>query len=192
MSLSFFLLLIFSYAVGGIPFGLLFGRLFADIDIRSHGSGNIGATNVNRVLGRKLGAATLLADVLKGLFLVLLARILFGDPILEAWVAFAAVIGHCFPVYLRFQGGKGVATAFGGLLAVAPWAAFIGLAVWVTVVKISRISAVGALSAAVIIPPAIWITTADFYLTIIFAVMMFLVVLRHRDNIKRLRAGTDK
>src|SRR4051812_3810986 len=110
----FWLLIFFAYCLGGVPFGLLLGRIFADVDVREMGSGNIGATNVNRVLGRKLGAATLLCDVLKGVFCVLLGRfLLYNDTVDAAWIGFAAFMGHCFPIYLKFQGGKGVATMYG-------------------------------------------------------------------------------
>src|SRR5690348_12363657 len=98
--MTFALMLVFAYCVGAIPFGLLLGRLFADVDVRTLGSGNIGATNVNRVLGRKLGAATLFCDIIKGIIPVLLARWLLPGQIVEhAWVGFAAFLGHCYPIY---------------------------------------------------------------------------------------------
>ncbi|MBN8554798.1 MAG: glycerol-3-phosphate 1-O-acyltransferase PlsY [Deltaproteobacteria bacterium] len=189
----FYLLLFFAYMFGAIPFGLLFGRLFADIDVRQFGSGNIGATNVNRVLGRKLGAATLLCDVLKGLISVLLAKILLGndDPVAIAWVGMAAFLGHCYPIYLKFDGGKGVATTFGVLAVLSFKACLVGLAAWLIAVKITRISAMGALTASVIIPFAVFYFERSLGVTFIVFAMMLILVFRHRENIRKMRAKTE-
>jgi glycerol-3-phosphate acyltransferase PlsY len=187
--MTFYLLLFFAYMLGSIPFGLLFGRLFADIDVRQFGSGNIGATNVNRILGRKLGAATLLCDVLKGLFAVLIARVLLGNDLFSlAWVGMAAFLGHCFPIYLGFKGGKGVATAFGVLAVISFKACLVGLATWLLVVKISKISAMGALTAAIVIPFAIFYFEKNWGVTLIVFAMMGILVIRHRENIQNMRS----
>jgi glycerol-3-phosphate acyltransferase PlsY len=191
-SVTFYALLFFSYAIGAIPFGLLLGRLFSDVDIRSMGSGNIGATNVNRVLGRKLGAATLLCDILKGLLCVVLAKILLpGEELFQTWVGFAAFIGHCFPVYLKFKGGKGVATAFGVLVPLSPATAIAGLATWLVVAKISKTSSLGALVSSVLIPFYNFYFQSKFWMTMIVALMMAIVIIRHKENIQRLRAGAE-
>lgn len=189
--MTFILLMFFAYAVGGIPFGLLLGRLFADVDVRDFGSKNIGATNVNRVLGRKLGAATLLCDISKGLFCVILAHFLLADRMEVAWVGFAAFIGHCYPMYLQFKGGKGVATAVGVIAFMAPVAAIVGLLVWILVVKISKISAMGALVASVTIPVTTYFTLRSPSITFIFTLMMLIVILRHKENIQRMYKGTE-
>ncbi len=188
----FWLLAIFAYFLGAVPFGLLLGRMFADVDVRELGSGNIGATNVNRVLGKKLGAATLLCDVLKGTVSVALAKVLLPDqPIEAAWIGFAAFLGHCFPIYLRFNGGKGVATMFGILLPVSWIAALVSLAVWIAVVKITRVSALGAVSAAMIIPVCIAYFEQSLAIAGIFAMVMIIVLVRHRENLKRIREGNE-
>lgn len=187
----FALLLFLAYMLGAIPFGLLLGRAFAEVDIREFGSGNIGATNVNRVLGRKLGAATLLCDFLKGILPALVARILLEDIYLATWVGFAAVIGHCFPIYLQFKGGKGVATAFGALAAIVPVSAGVALISWLLAVRISSISAVGALVACGVLPIVTFILSRDFYLSLMVAAMSLLIVVRHRENIRQLTKGTS-
>lgn len=190
--MTFFFLISFAYLLGAVPFGLLFGRLFADVDVREFGSGNIGATNVNRVLGRKLGAATLLADVLKGIFPVLLAKLLDQDELSQLWIGVAAFVGHVFPIYLRFHGGKGVATAFGVILMTATWSGLVGLAVWLLVVRISKVSALGALVASVTIPIAAYFFESDWRRSLILLGMMALVVYRHKENIERLRKGAER
>jgi glycerol-3-phosphate acyltransferase PlsY len=190
--MTFYALLIFSYAVGGIPFGLLLGRLFADIDVRAFGSGNIGATNVNRVLGRKLGAATLLCDVLKGLLCVSLAKILLpGETVQHAWVGFGAFIGHCFPIYLKFHGGKGVATALGVLLPLSLATALAGVFSWLVVARVSRISSLAALVSALLIPFFCFYFEKQWAVPAIVSLMMGIVILRHKENIQRLKAGKE-
>ena len=191
--MTFALLLVFAYCVGAIPFGLLLGRLFADVDVRAHGSGNIGATNVNRVLGRKLGAATLGCDLLKGVLVVFLAKWLLPDEIVShSWVALAAFVGHCFPIYLNFNGGKGVATTFGVLLPISAKTAVIAFLVWLFAARVSRISSLGALSAAAVIPFLILYFTRDVQVFFIFVMMMVVLVYRHKENIRRLKSGVEK
>ncbi|MGA0163150.1 MAG: glycerol-3-phosphate 1-O-acyltransferase PlsY [Bdellovibrionota bacterium] len=192
MSLSFFLLLMFAYLLGGVPFGLLWGRIFADIDVRDFGSGNIGATNVNRILGRKLGAATLLSDVLKSVLCVFLAKT-FGMSIFEmALVGLAAVVGHCYPIYLRFRGGKGVATALGACLLITPIAAFVAVATWLFVFRMSRISALSALIAALILLLAALVETHwSISVGSVYLIMVIIILIRHKDNIQRMRKGVE-
>jgi glycerol-3-phosphate acyltransferase PlsY len=189
-SATFIMLVIFAYFLGGIPFGLLYGRLFADVDIRSMGSGNIGATNVNRILGRKLGAATLLSDILKAVFATLLAYLLLADPVEIAFVGLMTVVGHCFPIYLRFQGGKGVATALGVLAVVAPLTALATLGLWLLTFRISKISALGALVSASFVPFLVYIEK-DFQRSLVFAAMVILIIFRHKENIERIRKGKE-
>lgn len=189
-SIAFVALVIFAYFLGGIPFGLLYGRLFADIDIRSMGSGNIGATNVNRVLGRKLGAATLLSDVLKAVAATLLAAFLLKNPTQVAFVGFMTVVGHCFPIYLKFQGGKGVATAFGMALVVAPLTALVSLMIWLLTFRLTKISSLGALVSAAFMPFFVYVER-DLERALVFCLMLVLIVIRHRENIDRLRKGKE-
>jgi len=189
-SATFVMLILFAYFLGGLPFGLLYGRLFADIDIRSMGSGNIGATNVNRVLGRKLGAATLLSDILKAVFASLLAWVLLSNPLEIAFVGCMTVIGHCFPIYLRFKGGKGVATAFGVLIVVAPVSALISMGIWLITFRVSKISSLGAMLAAASIPFTTYVEK-DFAHAVLFFLLVLVVLFRHRENIDRLRKGKE-
>lgn len=191
------LLLLLAYLLGSIPFGLVLTRLFATVDIRRHGSGNIGATNVARVAGYGLGAGTLIADVLKGLLPVLLATaahpgVATGSDILPAAVALAAIVGHMFPAYSRFAGGgKGVATTAGAFSGLSLWAVLIALVVFGLVLgRVRRVSA-ASLAAAISLPPALWLTTGSIAFLIVGICAAALVALRHRDNIARLMAGTE-
>jgi len=176
-----------SYLLGAIPFGLILTRLTGAGDLRAIGSGNIGATNVLRTGRKGLAAATLLFDLAKGAAAVLIARQLGGEA---AFGGAAAVIGHCFPVWLRFRGGKGVATLMGVSLALA-WP--IGLAyavVWLGMLAITRISSLGGMSAAVVAPFAA--LALDMRLEeAVLAGLAALVLWLHRANIGRLREGTE-
>jgi glycerol-3-phosphate acyltransferase PlsY len=180
--------LLMGYLLGSIPFGLLLTRLFGAGDLRSIGSGNIGATNVLRTGRKGLAAATLLLDLGKGFAAVWLAGYLPGsDP---ALVGLAAVLGHCFPVWLKFRGGKGVATLMGVCLGLG-WA--IGLtyaAVWLAVLGLARISSLGGMCAAISAPIAAWAFGYGAYVPVL-AVLAALVLFLHRANIARLRAGTE-
>lgn len=180
--------LVGAYLLGSVPFGLLLTRLFGAGDLRAIGSGNIGATNVLRTGRKGLAAATLLLDLAKGAAAVLIARAWF--PGTEALAAFAAVIGHCFPVWLRFNGGKGVATTMGVALGLA-WP--IGLAyavVWIGMLAATRISSLGGLSAVIAAPIAALLLGYRDYAAVL-AMIGLLVIWLHRANIARLRAGTE-
>jgi glycerol-3-phosphate acyltransferase PlsY len=183
-------LAIISYLLGSIPSGFIIGAL-SGVDVRSTGSGNIGATNVARVLGKGLGLLTLIADTAKGFVPVFVAQRLGMSDLGVALVGIAAFLGHLYPVFLNFQGGKGVATAFGALLAVAPAAPVILVVVFGATVLMSRIVSLGSIAAALVAPVMLW---ALSYAPIFVGMAVFLgamVIFRHRDNIKRLRAGTE-
>lgn len=183
--------LVSSYLCGSIPFGLLVVRAAAGKDVRSVGSGNIGATNVARAAGRKWAVATLVLDALKGFLPVLLARRAVGAPAwLAAACAMAAVLGHCFPVWLRFRGGKGVATGLGVSLALAPIAAAAGALLWLVLYKLLRISSVGSL-AGVAASLAVAAFTAPREAVYGLAAVAAIIVVRHTGNIKRLLARTE-
>lgn len=191
-SMSFFFLCVLSYFIGAIPFGLIFGRVFAGVDVRSQGSRNIGATNVNRVLGKKLGAATLLTDFSKALIPILFANLILGSAFLSAIVGLCAVVGHCFPIYLKFSGGKGVASAFGMTVGIAPFSALVALVIWIIVFRISRTSALGALSASASIPFLVFFERQmSWSLALVFFVLVSLIVYRHKENIERLKKGKE-
>ncbi len=190
-----YILLIFGYLVGSIPFGLLYGRL-AGIDVRRQGSGNIGATNVNRLLGKKLGAMTLVSDLLKGLLPMLVAaRLLGARPDASLWImltGLAAFVGHCWPLYLKFRGGKGVATALGIFFYLAPLPTLAAVAVFAATVRISGYVSLGSISAALAMPMIIGLTGGSDGLLLISLTIAVLIVLKHRDNIGRLLEGEEK
>jgi glycerol-3-phosphate acyltransferase PlsY len=185
-----FALVIFAYLLGSIPSGYIVGTL-AGVDVRNAGSGNIGATNVARIVGKRLGALTLLADTAKGYVLVFIALRMGLSPAAIALVAIAAFLGHLYPVFLRFQGGKGVATAFGALLAIAPVATLMLIGVFAVVVLCSRRISLGSIAAALAAPIAIWFVSAPPVSIAMSAFLGAMVILRHRDNIGRLIAGTE-
>lgn len=180
--------LIFGYLLGSIPFGLLLTRAAGLGDVRSIGSGNIGATNVLRTGNRKLAAATLLLDALKGTAAVLLASQYAAE--LGLWAGFGAFLGHLFPVWLGFRGGKGVATYLGVLIGLAWQAALIFAAVWLLVAVLFRYSSLAALCAAIAVPIALWFLATP-QLAALFAVMSVILFIKHRANIQRLAAGTE-
>lgn len=190
---------VLGYALGSVPFGLLLTRAFGAGDLRSIGSGNIGATNVLRTGRKGLAAATLLLDGGKGAAAVLLAAHLpsgaFANGASGAqWLALAggagAMVGHCFPVWLKFKGGKGVATILGVALGLAWPVGLICLLAWVGMFKLSRISSVGGMSAAVAAPIGA-LALGHGTMVPVLAVLAGLVLYQHRENIARLRNGTE-
>jgi len=179
------------YLVSAVPFGYLLYKHTLGGDIRRQGSGNIGATNVLRSGGRAAGTATLLLDACKGALAVWLARWLIGEPRWVAAAAFVAVVAHCFPVYLGFKGGKGIATGCGayGLLAPVPMA--LTLAVFLAVVLLSRMASVGSMCAALALVPLIWWWQPEAALMISAAAAVLLSLVRHRENIRRIFGGGE-
>ncbi|HSH12275.1 MAG TPA: glycerol-3-phosphate 1-O-acyltransferase PlsY [Desulfurivibrionaceae bacterium] len=190
-----YILICIGYLLGSVPFGLLYGKL-AGVDVRRQGSGTIGATNVGRLLGKKLGALTLISDLLKGILPMLLAVGLLGDhPETESWVMLcggAAFLGHCFPIYLRFQGGKGVATALGIHLYLAPLPTLAGVALFAVTVRLSGYVSLGSLTAAAALPLMIWLGGGDPKLTGLSALIGAVIWLKHHENIVRLLRGEEK
>jgi glycerol-3-phosphate acyltransferase PlsY len=180
--------LIFGYLLGSIPFGLLLTRAAGLGDVRSIGSGNIGATNVLRTGNKKLAAATLILDMLKGTAAVLIAGH-YGME-LGLFAGFGAFLGHLFPAWLRFKGGKGVATYLGVLIGLVWQTALIFAAVWLLMAILFRYSSLAALSAAVIVPIALWFLATPA-IAGLFALMSIILIYKHRTNISRLMAGTE-
>lgn len=181
--------LAFGYLLGSIPFGLVFTRMAGLGDIRSVGSGNIGATNVLRTGNRWVAAATLVADGAKGAVAVLIARYVAGDT-MAVLAGTAAFVGHIFPVWLGFKGGKGVATFLGLTLALSFPIGLAACATWLVTAAVTRISSLSALVAAALAPAYFWY--ADYWLIIPFAVFYaVLIFIRHKDNIKRILAGEE-
>ena len=198
-----FISALLGYLLGSIPFGLLVAK-GRGIDIRQHGSGNIGATNVFRTLGRSWGILVFVLDALKGVLAVLLAKSIFGlDPSFPGGLSLSAadfgiagglacVLGHNFPVWLGFKGGKGVATTAGVLLGLMPVAAGIAFLAWVVIFYGTRYVSVASIVAAVVIPVSVWFLERRpdtvFWFSVVVAA---LAIWRHRSNIQRLLAGTE-
>ena len=181
------LLIAVGYLAGSVPFGLLLARAVAGKDVRTEGSGNIGATNVARVVGKKLGAVVLILDALKGALPVLAAlHLLPGQPLWHDAVGLAAFFGHVFPVWLKFKGGKGVATALGVLVVLLPWAALAGFAVWVTIFAIFRVSSVGSLAGALVAVVVGFLVHRPIEYPAVAVVFLVLMLFTHRSNLQRL------
>ena len=180
---------VLAYLLGAIPFGVVITRIMGLGDLRQIGSGNIGATNVLRTGNKPAALATLLLDSGKGAIAVLLARALAGqDAALIAGAA--AFLGHLYPVWLNFKGGKGVATYIGVLLGVAPLMVLVFAAVWLSVAKLSRYSSLSALVATLVVPVVSY-AIGDTKPAILFAIMTLITWIKHKANIQRLLAGTE-
>ncbi|RWC34386.1 glycerol-3-phosphate 1-O-acyltransferase PlsY [Mesorhizobium sp.] len=188
MTYSLIPALVFGYLLGSIPFGLLLTRAAGLGDVRKIGSGNIGATNVLRTGNKGLAAATLLLDALKGTAAVLIAG--HFAPELAIWAGLGAFLGHLFPVWLGFKGGKGVATYLGVLIGLAWQVALIFALVWLVMAFLFRYSSLAALTAAVIVPIGLYVLSTPQNAGL-FVVMSIIVFIKHRENIARLRAGTE-
>jgi glycerol-3-phosphate acyltransferase PlsY len=180
---------VLGYLLGSIPFGLLLTRLAGTQDLRTIGSGNIGATNVLRTGRKSLAAATLIGDMLKGTVAVILAGY-FGGPNAAMLAALGAFLGHLFPVWLKFKGGKGVATYIGVLLGLFWPGALVFALLWLATAFTSRYSSLSALVAAFVTPIFLW-WFGHAALASLFAVLTLLLFYTHRENIKRLQAGTE-
>ncbi|PBC04834.1 glycerol-3-phosphate 1-O-acyltransferase PlsY [Mesorhizobium sp. WSM3860] len=180
--------LIFGYLLGSIPFGLLITRAAGLGDVRQIGSGNIGATNVLRTGNKGLAAATLLLDALKGTAAVLIAG--HFSPDFGLLAGFGAFLGHLFPVWLGFKGGKGVATYLGVLLGLAWQGMVVFAVVWLAMAFLFRYSSLAALAAAVVVPIALYVISTP-QIAGLFALMSLIVFIKHRANISRLLAGTE-
>ena len=177
-----------AYLLGSIPFGLILTRFAGTQDLRSIGSGSIGATNVLRTGHKGLAAATVLLDAGKGVVVVLLASRFW--PGSEGYAAVGAVVGHCFPAWLRFKGGKGFATAAGVCLALAWPVMLVCALVWAAVLAVSRISSLSSLSAIIAAPLVAWLLAFN-EAAVVLAIIAGIVIFQHRGNIARLRAGTE-
>jgi acyl phosphate:glycerol-3-phosphate acyltransferase len=180
---------LFGYLCGSVPFGILLTRFSGGPDLRSVGSGNIGATNVLRTGRKELAAATLIGDMLKGTVAVLLTGYLLGQPFALV-AAIGAFLGHLFPVWLGFRGGKGVATYIGLLLGLVWPAAIVFGAIWLAVAAVSRYSSLAALIASATTPAFLWWTTSH-RVAAVFVLLSALLWIKHRANIARLTRGTE-
>ena len=182
------LLLIFSYLIGSIPSGLIFSKILNKGDIRKSGSGNIGATNALRVGGKLLGSLTLMFDLLKGLIVVIVAKLL-GIEFIGIY-GFACILGHIFSIWLKFRGGKGVATVFGVVLGMHVIIGAVMMLLWIIVFRASKISSLASLSSIII--SIIALSFGEHYIDSIFLILsLLLIVYKHKDNIIRLYNGEE-
>ena len=197
----FTIIVLGAYLLGSIPTSVWLGRAIKGVDLREHGSGNAGATNAFRVLGKPLGSVVLLLDMLKGFLAVNLAQLQHEiTPDTETWMilkiglGLLAVVGHIFPVFAGFRGGKGVATITGVALAIHPFAALAAMGVYLLVFLLTRISAMGSLTAVLTYPVwIIWVFQSEYLTIRIFSLLVVvLVLITHRSNILRLARGEEK
>jgi glycerol-3-phosphate acyltransferase PlsY len=186
----FELLLVCAYLIGSFSFAIVLSRYYGNHDPRQQGSGNPGATNMLRVAGKRLAILTLLGDLSKGLLPILIARALGFSEQQQAWVGLAAVIGHLYPIYFNFRGGKGVATTAGMLLGLYPPAALLALAAWLLTFSLTRISSLAALACVPLCLPLLAWQQPQALLPV--SVLSVLLVWRHRKNLKDLLEGNER
>ena len=183
--------MLLGYVLGSVPTGLLVGRAFG-VDVRKVGSGNIGMANVLRAAGKWAAALTMIGDMLKGLIPVIIARNFTDNTWVLAVVALAAVIGHCWPVFLGFRGGKGVATGAGTSIGLAPLVGLSLFAFWWIVVLLSRYTSLGAIAVMVVSPFAFWLSGQPLPYVLYTVIGGALVLWRHRENARALLKGTER
>lgn len=197
---EFVAVVLIGYLLGSIPFGVIISKRSAKVDVRDYGSGKTGATNVARVAGMKAAVLVTILDALKGLLAVVFASLIFGGGWLvgsaQVLAALAAIAGHKWPAFLKFRGGRGVATFFGGLLLLCPPAAFFGVEVLVLAASLTRYASLGSISGAVatyaiLVPLVIFNGFPMEYLAYTLIGAIFIIVV-HRDNISRLLSGTER
>ena len=191
MMADYILTVVLAYLIGSIPSGLILGKLFWHTDLREHGSHNIGATNAWRTLGKRAGIAVFIADSIKGQAGVVLGLLLAGMPLAAVLGGLFAIIGHSFSLFLRFHGGKGVATSLGVLTMMMGNVTLIVFAIWFAIVYLTRYVSLGSVVAAFLTPvlAALFAYPVEY---IVFSVIAaVLVIVRHRENIKRLMNGTE-
>ncbi len=188
-------LLLGAYIVGATPFGFLAGKM-KGIDIRDHGSGNIGATNVLRTLGKPIGITVLVMDVLKGLLPVVISQSLSDNSLVHVATAIATILGHNYTFWLRFKGGKGIATTGGAVLPIMPFALIAAVLIWLITVKTTRYVSLASIAAAITIPVIITVrgliqNNLDFIILGLGLFVCLLAIWKHRGNIGRLRRGEE-
>ena len=179
------------YVFGSIPCGLWLVQAFHGIDIRKYGSGNIGTTNVFRTVGSKTAAAVLTGDMLKGIMALYIISKFTADPIIVAITALGALLGHNYSLFLGFKGGKGVATGLGLFLYMLPWGAVAAFSVWAIIVLITRYVSLGSIVAAIVAAATGWYLQYPVPYAVFGTLAGFFVIIRHKDNIKRLIEGTE-
>jgi glycerol-3-phosphate acyltransferase PlsY len=184
-------LILFAYLLGSISSAIVLSKIMGFKDPRSEGSNNPGATNVLRIAGKKAAFLTLVGDCLKGIIPVLLARWLEADPLVVALTAFAAFSGHCFPVFFRFRGGKGVATAIAATVGFNWIAGTILIAIWLVFARVFKISSLAAIISFCALPLLIYWREQDLQVSIVFVALSAILIWRHKSNIQRLIQGSE-
>lgn len=188
------ILILFSYLFGAIPTGVIISKYFFNIDIQKVGSGNIGATNVARTLGKKIGIITLFGDALKGIIPVIIVKIYEPYPLNQSLIfycAIAAFLGHLYPIYLKFKGGKGVATALGIFLVLFPLQTLIAALLFFLIIYKTRYVSLGSISASVLMPILVSFRADNNYQIMLSIIISILIIYKHKDNIHRLLEGKE-
>ena len=186
------LTIVIGYLLGSISTGVLISKTFAKTDIRTQGSGNAGTTNMLRILGRRMALYTFIGDMLKGIIAVFIGKALVGGELGGVLGVVGAVLGHYYPLYFGFKGGKGIATSFGSLLFVFPVQALLAFSVFLILVAVTRYVSVGSVAAAITLPALVFLTCPENMLVcVITACIGLSVIWRHRANIKRLLSHTE-
>ncbi|MBQ8617996.1 MAG: glycerol-3-phosphate 1-O-acyltransferase PlsY [Clostridia bacterium] len=190
--LNIIIVLVAGYLLGSISTGVVLSKMFAKTDIRTQGSGNAGTTNMLRILGRKMALFTFIGDMLKGIIAVFIGKWLIGGDLGGLLGVVGAVLGHYFPLYFGFKGGKGIATSFGSLLFVFPVHALLAFALFLVLVAVTHYVSVGSVAAAIALPAMVFVTHAqDMTVCLITAAIGLSVVWRHKANIVRLMNHTE-
>lgn len=187
------IIIIISYLLGSIPFALLVGKLGYKVDVREHGSGNLGTTNTFRVLGKKAGTIVLLGDMGKGLVAALLP-LLFGSEMSLLLAGIPAIIGHSYPIFAKFKGGKSVATSAGVLLAAFPWFFVVVVGTFIVTLLVSRMVSLSSMAASVVglVTVVVYgLMTKDWLPLIVIVPLALFIIIKHRSNWERIRAGTE-
>jgi glycerol-3-phosphate acyltransferase PlsY len=177
---------LFCYLIGSIPVGYILCKIFKNIDIRKFGSGNIGATNVYRVCGLKLGLSVLILDILKGFISVYIGKTLkFPNPLI-LFGGILSIIGHSFSIFLKGKGGKGVSTSFGVIIGIFPLPAFFSFLIWIMIVFLTKYVSLGSILSALFLPFWVYIFTKDIFLFFVGILIFLFILYTHKENIKRL------
>ena len=190
--MNLFMLVVLAYLIGSVPFALVIGKGFYDTDVREHGSRNLGASNSGRVLGKAAGAAVMILDAAK-VFLVVILAVCFCEDAAVPLGGFAAAIGHCYPVFAKFKGGKAVAGMYGFLFGLftfvgySPWVFFLPLGVFIVILYVTKIISLSSMISAVAVTGYFFLTTDVLHIQLALVVFSLLIIIRHRKNIERMR-----
>ena len=196
--MDLFLISLLGYLIGSVPFAYIIGKVFYGIDVRRHGSGNPGGSNTGRVLGKKAGVAVMTLDLLKATLSVFLASMLSSHPCALAAAGLSAAVGHCYPVFLRFRGGKAVAALYGFLFSLwiiggySPWVFFLPLGTFLAVLAMFKIVSLSSIFSSWSAAAYVWSIHAHDSVIWAAVILAFLIVLRHRENIRRMVSGTER